>query len=387
MRGGAAARPRQVLFPTWVLLLSGGILLSTLIPYTCQRLTAGPGAHFAGIVEQVDDQNLYLSYVTQVRRGSLLVEVYQTAEGVPPLLPSLPWLLIGLLARALPLSTLVTYHLVRLLWGLAYLLVLWLLMREFFADPVARALGFVAAALGSGLGAVVDGINAVAGRQVLLSSDIMPEMWGYHSLWLPHFALALSLLALLGLLLLRAYRRPSGWVTAGSAGALALLTFVHPYDVAVIAPLLIGHFLYCRATRPEGWRATAINLWALAGVIPAIALLWWQRSTNPLVASWAEQNVLRSPPAHVYLLGLGVILPLAIGGRLAIGRRRRETARDWLVIFWPLVAAVAAYSYPLVPFERRCVEGLHLPLAILAAAGLAWWIAPWLQSRLRATSR
>lgn len=387
MTGGDAPQSRQRLFPTWVLLLSGGIILSTLIPHAWQRLTAKPGEHFAGIVEQVDDQNLYLTYVEQVRRGALLVEVYQTAERVPPLLPSLPWLAIGLLARALPVPILVTYHLVRLLWGLTYLLLVWVLMREFFSEPAARAFGFVAAALGSGLAAVADGVNALTGRHVLMSSDIMPEMWGYHSLWLPHFALALSLLALLLMLLLRAYRRPSGWLAAGAAATLALLALIHPYDVAVIAPLLVGHFVYCRIARPEGWRGAAINLWALAGTIPAVGILWWQRTTNPLVASWAEQNVLRSPPPDAYLLGLGLILPLAIGGRLAIGRRRRETARDWLMIFWPLVAAVAVYSYPLVPFERRCVEGLHLPLAILAAAGLAWWVVPWLQSRLRMVAR
>ncbi len=381
-RARPVALKRATLFPRWVPALSAVITLSTVVPHLHQLATPPPDAVFAGFVEAIDDQNLYATWVEQLRSGRLLTTIYATAEEAPPIAPSPPWLTMGLIARALPLPTLVTYHLVRLVWGFGYLLVLWLLVREFIAQPLARAFAFVAAALGSGLGAVVDGVNALAGRPLLMSADLMPESWGFHSLFVAHFSFALTLLALLALVLLRAYRRPSRGLSLTAFATMALLTLTHPYDVGFLAPLLAGHFVYCRIARPEGRRAVTVNLWALAGIVPPAAFLWWQTRTNPLVAQWGEQNVLRSPSPLAYLLGFGAVLALAGWGRVVLRRLHRETAGDWLILFWPLVTAVAVYSYPVLPFERRCVEGVHIPLALLAGIALGHGIVPALRRRL-----
>jgi len=376
-----SARPAAV--PRWVVVLSAVVVLSTILPHIHQAATTPPGWRFTGVVEAVDDQNLYFSWLEQMRDGRLLVYDYETAEEGPPFLPNPPWLIIGLLARVIPLPLIVTYHAVRLVWGFGCLLVVWLLVREFFERPLPRMFAFVTAALGSGLGALADGVNAIAGRTVLVSADLMPEMWGYHSLSLPNFVMAIALMALLALILLRAYRRPSLRLSLAAMATMFVLTLTHAYNVGVLAPLLVGHFVFCRIARPDGGRNAGINLWALAGIVPAAAFLWWQTHANPLVASWGEQNVLRSPPPLVYLLGFGVVLPLAIAGRIALGRRRRETAADWLMIFWVPVTLVAIYSYPVLPFERRCVEGVFLPLAILTGIAMGDRLVPLLRARLQ----
>ena len=381
-RAPAAGPGRTALFPRWVLMLSAAIALSTVIPHLHQAATPPPDMVFTGFVEAIDDHDLYATWVEQMGRGRLLVADYQTAEEAPPFLPSPPWLMMGLIARVLPLPTPVSYHAVRLLWGFGYLLILWLLVREFIAQPLARAFAFVAAALGSGFGVVVDAVNVLAGRPVLLSADLMPELWSFHSLFAPHFILATALIALLALIALRAYRRPARSLSVAAFATMALLALTHPYDVGFLVPLLAGHFVYCRIARPDGWRGATVNLWALAGIAPPAAFLWWQMRTNPIVAAWGEQNVLRSPPPLAYLLGFGAVLALAGWGRIVLGRLRRETAGDWLILFWPLVTAIAVYSYPVLPFERRCVEGVHLPLALLAGIALGHGIVPALRRRL-----
>ena len=74
-------------------------------------------------------------------------------------------------------------------------------------------------------------------------------------------------------------------------------------------------------------------------------------------------------------------------GRVLLGRLRRETPGDWLMILWVLVTALVVYSYPLVPFERRCVESVHIPLAVLAGIALAHGLVPLLQRRLAGWNR
>lgn len=369
-------RGRGPLFPRSVLLLSAAVVLSTLLPHLYQAATVAPDEHFSGVVETVDDQNLYLSWCEQIRRGDLLVENLYTAERGPAFLVAPPWLVIGLLARVIPLPLLVVYHGARIVWGFAHLLIVWLLIREFFRRDTPRMYAFVAVALGSGLKALGDAINAISGRPLVVSADLMPELWTYHSLSLPNFAFALLLMALLAVILLRAYRRPSPWLTLAAAVTIALLTVTHPYDIAVIAPLLVAHAVVCRVWRLEGGRNVAINLWTLVGVIPPAVFLWWQTQSNPLMAAWNAQNRLLSPHPVAYLVGFGVILPLAVVGRVTAHRRRGDDAADWLFVLWLLIAALAAYGRVVIPFERRCVEGMHIPLAIFAGVGIADWLVP-----------
>lgn len=369
-------------FPRWVLVVSIVVALSSALPHAYQALTVPPGEVFSGCVESIDDQNAYLTRVEQVRRGRLFVEDLATAEETPRQLANPPWLIIGLIARIVPVPTVVTYQAVRVLWALGYLLLVWLLVRAFFRRDAPRLFAFVIAILGSGLGWIADVVNALAGRDVIYSADVMPELWAYHSLQLPHFILAEALIVLLVLTLLRGWQRPSPLLGPVAFALAALLVYIHPFDVAVLAPLLVGHFLLCRFTRHPGGRYTGVNLWAVAGMIPPTAFYWWKLHTDPIVAAWAAQNVLRSPSSLSYLLGLGIVLPLVAMGPRMLRERGRAGADTSFILLWPLIIAVAAYAYPTFTFERRCVEGLHLPLALLAGIAVSDWLVPGLRYRL-----
>ncbi len=367
--------------PRWVLILSALVMLSTCIPCAYHWATTPADKYFTGICEQTSDQNTYFMWARQVQGGRLLVHDLHTSEDHDPILPSLPWLTLGLAARLLPVPLPYLYHVFRLILGFTYLVIIYLALSEFFTGERERAYAFVIITLGSGFGALTDLFNYAAGRGVLFTADLMPELWAYHSvLVLPHFALALVALAGLLLLLLRAYKRPTWGLALGAAACLALLTSVHPYTSAVIVPVLALHFVACRLIKPTGWRASWVNLVAILGFLPPAAFFVWQVRLSDIMQTWC--NVLLSPLPVVYMTGLGVALPLALLGAAFLLREYKRSLAQWLVLLWPLVTAIAAYSFPLVKQERRCVEGLHIPLAMLAAIGITGWALPWLRARL-----
>ena len=116
------------LFPRWVILLSLGVVLSTTAPLIFHALRPVPGQVFTGNFEAVYDQNTYLMWAEQVRAGHDLVYDLHTTEEHPPLFPGVPWLLVGLTARALGVPVIYPYHAFRLLFALAYLLLAWRLV-------------------------------------------------------------------------------------------------------------------------------------------------------------------------------------------------------------------------------------------------------------------
>jgi len=377
---------RTPAWPRWVLALSVALALSSAIPHAWQALTCPADEVFTGFVEAHNDQNLYLMWARQAQAGGVLMDNLATAEQAPPMFVGPQWVALGMLARIIPIPPIILYRIVAVALAFAYLLILWRLISEVFRDPNARLFAFAIGALGSGFGAICDVINALAGRTVIFSADLMPELWAYHSFLLPHFTLTLCLMALLALTLLRAWRAPSMRLSFAAAGWALLLIAVHPYDIVVWGPLLVLHTAVCALARVPA-RTVAVNAWALAGATIPAAAYALQSKTHPMVAVWSEQNLLRSPALHVYLIGMGIVLPLAILGR---GAMRREPADDvppappvgQFLVLWALVSVLMAYSYPLVPFERRAVEGIHIPLALLAGAGMAGCVLPWLRDRL-----
>jgi hypothetical protein len=105
---------------------------------------------------------------------------------------------------------------------------------------------------------------------------------------------------------------------------------------------------------------------------PIIACQALAAQAHPILRQWMQQNVLPSPSPLAYLVGFGLAPVMAIA---ALAWRDRARARNPLRNFafaWVIAAFLMAYSYPLLPFARRCVEGAHVFLVLL---GLPAWAA------------
>ena len=82
-----------------------------------------------------------------------------------------------------------------------------------------------------------------------------------------------------------------------------------------------------------------------------------------------------SPPVIMYLLGFGLLVPLAVTAacfRLRLASRTEDPhcAQPWLLLpVWVVVNLAVAYLP--VAFQRKMIMGEHLPLAVLSGAALA----------------
>jgi hypothetical protein len=173
-------------------------------------------------------------------------------------------------------------------------------------------------------------------------------------------------------------------VAAGLANTL--LGVVYPFLIFLLAGVLGLYFLYLIG------RARAV-LWpellrlALIFLIPMPLFLYyfWAITTIDVFKLWNDQAVTLTPhPLHLILAYLPYLILAAFSLKnWAKWPLERQTAA---ALLWSWLAAVAILLYlPLNP-QRRFVEGLQLPLAILAAIGFFEVVWPWLaQTRLLAS--
>jgi hypothetical protein len=86
---------------------------------------------------------------------------------------------------------------------------------------------------------------------------------------------------------------------------------------------------------------------------------------NPVFRGWMDQNVLSSPNVLAYLVGFGLLVPLALTAAIqAIPGQKRP---DPFPLFWIAVGSLLLYAP--IAIQRRLAEGLQIPLGVLAALG------------------
>jgi len=97
---------------------------------------------------------------------------------------------------------------------------------------------------------------------------------------------------------------------------------------------------------------------------------------NDVYRAWAEQAGTLSPPWPHYLVAYCLLLVPAL---LPLLRKPwRATIDDSLVFLWLWLLAAVILLYAPLGQQRRFVQGLQVPLAILATVGLKSIMLPWL---------
>jgi hypothetical protein len=189
----------------------------------------------------------------------------------------------------------------------------------------------------------------------------------------PHFCAAIGLLLAIFVLLLR---RPAGPSLA--EGALAVLAslvlgLIHPYTllIADLVPALYWIVEGVRARRIV-WRGLGVMIAMGVAQLPLLAYDLWVFRTRPIFAGWSAQNVTLSPPPRIYLLGYGVLLVLGILGALVWARRGGQ--RLVFPVVW--IGLVAVLNHLPWNLQRRFLEGVQVPLGLLAGVGLAEGLLP-----------
>ncbi|MGM0492117.1 MAG: hypothetical protein ACQER1_04195 [Armatimonadota bacterium] len=381
------------------------VMALTALPYVWAIAQAEPGQQFQGFIWGVDDGNVYLSWIRQASEGRVLLRNQYTTFPQNPHFFNTFLLALGKVTAWTGLHPGVIFHAARLAGGIVLLVTIYLLAAFVSRSGAVRWAALALASLGSGFGwlAAAWASNIPDQLPVPLRPpdyaplppqtwQVQPEAVTFLSLLLnPLFVWSMALMCLVVICAgVTLERRSVGW--AAVTGVLLLVIGnVHGYDIFVLHGTIVLFGLISVA-RGQIRFSRAASLYALMFVIaaPSPIWAWWAANQDPAYMAKVETPTL-SVPALDMATGYGLIFLLAIPGAWYAIRRWRADPRLMLPVCWVATSAAMLYAVrpvaapefhwePLFSFQRKMAEGLHIPLCLLAAIGLALVIAPRLLS-------
>jgi hypothetical protein len=345
----------------WVATVSFCILAFTCLPYLLGwGVAAGSdtGLTFGGFVIGVEDGNSYLAKMAQGARGHWLFHIVYTSEPHDGALLLLFYILLGKLAALLPgagadlpLRLIWTYHLARLVCGAGLLAMVYRFVAEFLPTVGLRRLAWLMIALGGGLGWLLLALNMGDWLGSPPLDLILPEGFLFLTIFLlPHIALGRTLLLGGGLIWLEGAKKLASSElrkqrAALWAGVLWLtMGLIVPF-YPLVAGMVVGGTLlaWCLLERRFPGREVAFSL--LAGMIlsPVVLYSAWVFTTNSVMAGWAGQNLILSPPPPHYVAAYLLPALLAAAGVLWVWR----AAGGWQL------AGCDGRTSPYLPYSAR----------------------------------
>lgn len=354
-------------------LIVGAIaLLLSSLPYLAGFAAQTPDQVFDGAVFDLPDYHTHLGEMQLGRRGEWLHRILSTSEEHPGALMRTFYIALGHLARLSDWPLPLVYQLARVVFGALLLLAAYRFIAALTDRPEVRRAAFLLAAFSSGLGWLVQ-IAAPAGPDGISPIDfwLIDANTFFSILIFPHFSAAIALLLEIQTRLAAALGHDSHAPGRREGAVVALcallLTSIHPYAIALVlgpAVVFAAWQVIRRRGLPRRWWGLLVA--ALLGAAPVLVYSGVVFLAEPAFRQWAAQNHTPSPPPSYYVLGYGLVLALALAGARRFVRERGEAAA--FVLTWPVI--VAALVYVPIGIQRRFVEGVHVPLCVVAAYGL-----------------
>jgi hypothetical protein len=365
----------------WVSIVAGLVVAASTAPYLAGCLAQTPQERFGGVVMNPVDYHSHLAKMWQGYRGEWRYRLLFTPEEHEGVFLQTFYVALGHVARLFGLGLPLTYQLARVGFGFAMLLTVYRFIALFVASVRTRQVAFLLATVASGLGWLTEAVASTPSGGVSPMDFWLSDGFTYLALLTsPHFCAAIGLLLIVFLLLLRRTDGPSPAEGALAVFASLVLGVIHPYAMllADLLPVLYWVVEWFRMRRVV-WRGLAAVV--AMGVVQLPLLIYALGVFRlPVLAGWSRQNVTLSPPLGVYLWGYGV--PLILGG---IGVTVCVRRRDWRVAF-PLlwIGLVAVLAHLPWNLQRRFLEGVQVPMGLLAGIGLAEGLLPLCSRKLRA---
>lgn len=369
-----------------VLLFAAFVMLLFTLPYAVNLTRQTELARFGGFMFGVEDGNSYLAKMRQGATGDGLYRLAFTHEPQGGSLLFAPYLLGGKIAALFASpedprfvdAMLLVFHAARMLFGAGLVVVMHRLVAAFIEDQAGRWLALALVTLGGGLGWLL----ILLGKGWWLGAEpvdfLLPEGYTFYLLYgLPHLALArIGLLG--GLLILFHALNAEGWrswlprmIAAGLCWLVMALCV--PFYVAVLAAIL-GVWGLAALIRK---RRFPIRLFVRCAIGASLPALWFGYNlivlnSSPALRALQSQNILPSPHPLHYVFGYGVLAVLALRAFAWAWRRGQSEIIYLLPVAW--LTAAPALAYAPVEVQRRLLEGVFVPLCILAVIGLRLWL-------------
>ncbi|MBI5651719.1 MAG: hypothetical protein HZC40_14940 [Chloroflexi bacterium] len=360
---------------TRVLLVTVFAVALVHIPYGLGYAFAPADLQFTGIMMNPEDSQSYFAKMLQGYDGNWLYTIPFTTEEHAPAFVGGFYIALGHFARVSNLSLEATWHLARIVADGALFLVTFMFIATFLPNPRARWIAYWLALFGSGQGWLLFLFNQPYWLDAFPVDFKMPEAHLFFcAMAFPHVALGATLIQISFWCIVQAVAQPvRAFAFAGAAGITNLaLAIVYPFLIYLTA-LTTGLYWIFLSVRARRWLWREQVLCAIAFLIPAPLVLGyaWTLATNPVFRAWDAQSITLSPPLPHYVLAYGVLLLFAAPG---LRLKRGEFTFLWV---WLVAVGLLVYA-PLNP-QRRFVQGVHIPLVILATVGFLDLFLPWVQ--------
>lgn len=287
----------------------------------------------------------HFSFIIQAKDGKALFKNLYSPGDQQALLFHPLWLMMGLIAKLYNLNIFFIYQLFKVILAVFFCLILRKFLREFFD-------------LNKDIWLLPFCIFAGGFFTYLIEKDTFLNL--YYS---PLFILALILLILIYHSVLRYFKTHQNNQLIIIFICTLSLFLIHFYDtIPVLAVVFLWCVYQCLTTkRFKNLKPSLVT--CLAVIIGAIYYCYIFFAEESL-SSWAINNFTPLPSLYFFIVGYGFLIPLVIIG---IINKRKEKPYLYL-IFWCLASLFIILSP--IPFNRRFVLGLSIPLTILAYWGL-----------------
>ncbi len=393
MQDGTISKPNEpesasITINRWPIIVGALALTLSMVPYLV-GLALSNGRHFMWLGYNLDDSCVYLSWLRQAADGSHRVLNMFTTEAQHGREANPLFLVLGLTSRVFHLPILFVLHASRLLFGAWLLAIVWQIIVRSTDNERARKVAFLFVCFGSGLG-WIPGIWPAPGP----IDNWQPEAITFLSLYLsPLFCFSLALQALSVLQFVNAVDTGQIKYAIKAGLAVFLLGLTHTYDVITMLSVF-GLFAAVSTVFRTTDRAARVWLYAAAvGIIsaPSVLYIYHELQTENVFHLRMEVRT-ASGPVWQLVMGYGALLVGAIYGampiiravaRKAAGRQSNPTTDNdvsqstlrphaLMLVVW-MVANIAVAYLPVkqFPFQRKMLQGAHIPIAILAGFGAA----------------
>lgn len=400
---------RQRLWFIGVSLLVVGI---TAVPYLLGYLFTPADKIYTGLIMNPEDAQSYFAKMQQGYAGHWQYTILFTPEPHDAAFVGGFYLFLGHVARWLGLSLTAVWHLSRTVFACILLLSLQPFMALFLPARSAQKIAFLLAIFGSGLGWLLFLLGQPYWLDAFPIDFKQPEArLFFTAMTFPHMAWATTLLlGYVGCLvrLVEERERVIGyWLVSGSLAILLGITAPFLVYVLIGLTFFLGLWLLVGQKRPFFPTLFRLAL-PLACAAPLFGYYAYILQTNGAFRIWDKQALTPAAPWPHYLLAYGLLLLLAglsmlVGflSGLSHGEKtpvpppkgeagwgshppKPQTAQNPanrknsqpITILWLWVATVAALLFLPVNQPRRFVQGVDVPLAILATIALATMIWP-----------
>lgn len=357
----------------WVIFISSFLVALTLIPYAwaLARNQVNDNWQFMGMLANAHDGATYLSKIEQGQRGQWLFTLRYTPEVHDGAGFNTVYIALGHIARVTGLSSLVVFHLARVVTSYFMYMALYQLGATIWVRVRPRRLFFTLAGVGAGLG----WLWLVLGGEVPPPDMLIPEAFPFFSAYVnPHFPLSIASLCLVASIFIVVFRRGFKKAPTADNGGLTLfllsmlLSLIQPtalVPVSAALVLYVGVRYYLTREIPFHELRWAAMLW-----LPIIPFMFYDYAVfhfNNMMGQFNEQNITLSPPVYMYVIGYGLLLLVAIPG-LVRAVRRFERDGDQFMLLWFIINVLSLY----MPFhlQRRLNMGLIIPLVYFAVRAL-----------------